>query len=168
MKVISLSLHGPDPSIEEEEPVVNFVRLTATGGIGDLVLDFIVLLDEILHDAAGLKEADRLAIGEGVCKSGNAAVWIDLEKPWLFLGVGLDVDFVDFIGETADRDVYSAVNSWVEEANLGCLPKLFKGNRNLNAVRSLGCVEVDVRSFGGGRHGVGEMFGQLSDTMKHG
>lgn len=129
------------------------------------MLDFIVLLDEILHDAAGLKESDRLAIREGVCESGNASVWIDREKPGLFLGVALDVDFVDFVGEAADRDVYSAVNPWVEEADPGCLPKLFKGNRNLDTVRGLGCVEIDIRSFRSRRHGVGEVFGQLSDTM---
>ncbi len=102
MEMISLPLHGPNPSVEEEKPVVDFVRLTAARWIGDLVLDLVVLLDEILHDAARFKKADHLAIGEGVCESGNAAIWIDLKKPRLFLGIGLDVDLVDFVREAAD------------------------------------------------------------------
>ncbi len=122
MEVISLSLHGPDPSIEEEEPVVDFVSLAATGRIGDLVLVLIVLLDQVLHDAAGFEQADHLAIGKCVCESGNAAVWINLEKPGLFLGVGLDVDLVGFVRKAADGEVYSAMDNGMGKKILGSYP----------------------------------------------
>ncbi len=66
------------------------------------MLNLVVSLDEILHNAARLKKADHSAIREGVCECGNAAIWVDLEKLRLFLGVGLYIDFVDFVGEATE------------------------------------------------------------------
>jgi hypothetical protein len=67
-------------------------------GIADLVLG-IILLCEVLHDAAGFEEVDRLAIAEGVGQGRDAAVGVDSEEPGLFLGVFRDVDFVGLVGE---------------------------------------------------------------------
>lgn len=41
----------------------------------------VILLDEVLEDAAGFEEADFLAVWEGVCYSGDAAVGVDFEEP---------------------------------------------------------------------------------------
>lgn len=99
MEMVGLSLHGSDAGIEEEKPVVDFIRLATTGWIGDLVLGLVVLLDEILHDAAGFEESNAFAVGEGVREGGDAAVGVDFEEPGLFLGVGLNVDIVGCVGE---------------------------------------------------------------------
>ncbi len=70
-------------------------------------------------------------------------------------------------GRLQIREMYSAVNTWIGQTDLGYSPKLFKGNRDLDTIWCLGCVKVDIRSLGCRRHGVDEMFGQLFDTWKH-
>jgi hypothetical protein len=54
--------------------------LTRAFGEGDLVV-WVVLRDEVLQDATGLKQTDLLAVAEGVRQGGDAAVGVDLEKP---------------------------------------------------------------------------------------
>ena len=61
---------------------------------------FIILLCEVLKDTTALEKADTLAVFKGICQRGDAAVGVDLEKPWLFLAVSGYVDVLDFVGKT--------------------------------------------------------------------
>lgn len=63
--MVRLALHRAHTGVLVEEPVVDLVVFRCTARIGDLVV-VVVLLDEVLEDAAGFKEVDLLAI-EGVC-----------------------------------------------------------------------------------------------------
>lgn len=65
VEVVGLALHGADAGVQEEEPVGHFVGFARAFGVGDFVVE-VVLLDEVLHDGAGFEEADGAAIGEGV------------------------------------------------------------------------------------------------------
>lgn len=105
-EVVCLSLHGPDARVEEEEPVVDLVRFTRALGVADEVI-FVVSLDEILHDRAGLEEANRLTIREGICQGGDPAIGIDFEKPRLFLNVLSDIHMVRLIGKTKKMSVHT-------------------------------------------------------------
>jgi len=98
-EVVGLPLHRAHAPVQEEEPVVDFVAFARPFGVGDLVLG-VVLLDEVLEDGAGLEEADLFAVGEGVGHGWDAAVRVDLEEPWLLLGVLGEIDFVDLVWET--------------------------------------------------------------------
>jgi len=60
-----LSLHRPNASILEEQPIVHLIPLPRALRKADLVLR-IVALYQVLHDASGLEEVDGLAVGEGV------------------------------------------------------------------------------------------------------
>lgn len=66
--------------------------------MADLVFG-VIAFDKILHDAAALKEVDRLAIGEGVGDGGDAAVGVDGQEPGLFLRVLGNFNLVHFVGE---------------------------------------------------------------------
>lgn len=101
-EMVCLSLHGSDACVEEEEPVVDLVRLTRALGVADEVI-FIVLLNEILHDRAGLEEPNCLTIFEGVRQSRDSTVGVDFEKPRLFLDVLSDVNMVRLIGKTENK-----------------------------------------------------------------
>lgn len=59
--MVRLALHGPHAGVHEVEPVVGLVVLAGTLRVGDFV-GGVVLLDEVLQDAAGLEEADFLAV----------------------------------------------------------------------------------------------------------
>ena len=98
-EMVGLSLHRAHAAVQEEKPVVDFIALAGTLGVGDLVLR-VVLLDEVLQDGTGLEEADLLAVGEGVSHGWDAAVRVDLEEPGLLLGVFGSVDLVHFVLET--------------------------------------------------------------------
>ena len=98
-EVVCLSLHGSDARVEEEEPVVDLVRLTRALGVANEMI-FVVLLDEILHDRARLEETNNLPISEGVCQSRDSTIGVDFEKPRLFLDVLSEIDMVRLIGKT--------------------------------------------------------------------
>ena len=79
------------------------------------------------------------------------------------MGVLRYIDFVGFIGQ-AVKGGRSSVAIWSRNAlsrnekskllrrGKGAKPKFFESDRDLNAIRSLGCVEVDVGGFLGWRH----------------
>ncbi len=128
-KVIGLALHRAQAGVLEEEPVGHLVVFTRARGKADTVVT-VVLLDQILEDAAGLEDADRLAVGEGVGDGRDAPVRVDLEEPRLLLSVGRDVDVLNLVGQA----------------------ELLERHRDLDPV---GCgvrVESDVGPFGF-RHG---------------
>ena len=79
-EVVRLALHGAHAGVHEVEPVVGLVVLAGALRVGDFV-GGVVLLDEVLQDAAGFEEADFLAVWEGVCYGGDAAVGVDFEEP---------------------------------------------------------------------------------------
>jgi hypothetical protein len=63
------------------------------------VRDFVVLvvlLAEVLQDAARFEKANLLAIGEGVGYGWDAAVGIDFEEPGLSLRIFAYIDMLDF------------------------------------------------------------------------
>ena len=47
-------------------------------------------------------------------------------------------------------------------------PKLFKSDRNLDAIGRLGGVEIDVGGLLSVGHGIGNVIFELSDATKHG
>lgn len=47
----------------------------------------VILLDQVLHDGAGLEKADGLTIGEGVRQRWDPSIRIDFKEPWLFLSI---------------------------------------------------------------------------------
>lgn len=100
--MVSLPLHGPHARVLEEEPVVDFVGFAGSAWVRDLVV-LVVLLGEVLEDAAGFEEADLSAVCEGVGYGGDAAVGVYFEEPGLLLGAFADVDFVGFVGEAIFR-----------------------------------------------------------------
>lgn len=60
----------------------------------------IILINQILHDTPRLEKSDLLAIDtEGIRKSRDALVGVDVFKPFFFLGVLSDVDSVGRVGE---------------------------------------------------------------------
>jgi hypothetical protein len=63
----------------------------------------VILLRKILQDASGFEQVDGLAIREGVCQSRNAAIGIDFKKPGFFLGVLLQVNFLNLVGKPNDQ-----------------------------------------------------------------
>lgn len=64
-EMIRLALHRPHAGVLVEEPIINCVVFWRTLRVGDLVV-FVVLLDEVLQDAAGFEEVDGSVV-EGVC-----------------------------------------------------------------------------------------------------
>lgn len=125
-KVVRLPLHRTHTRIQEEQPVVHLIVLSRALRVRDLVLG-IILVDEVLLDAATLEQADLFPVGEGVGEGGDTAVGVDLEEPRLFLLVFGDVDFGHFV-----RDA-----------------ELLEGDRDFDPVGGLGRVEVDI---GAGSH----------------
>lgn len=63
----------------------------------------IIPIDEVLHNAPALENANRLAIGELIRQSRDAAVGIDLQEPGFFLCVLLERDFGHLVRETSSR-----------------------------------------------------------------
>lgn len=63
-----------------------------------------------------------LAVFEDVGEGWDAAVWVDGEEPWLFLGVFRELDFVDFVGEAFGGLV---CGSWGLGIGVWCLPEFF-------------------------------------------
>lgn len=84
----------------------------------------IILFDKVLQDAAGFEKADFFA-GQNICDCRDAAIRVYLREPRLFLFVGEDVGLVDFVKET----------------------ELFQGNRDLDAIRNLISIQVDIRGL---------------------
>ena len=97
-EMVCLSLHRSNPGIQKEEPVVDLVAFTRAFGIRDLVFR-VVLLDQVLHDATGLKKTNCSAVGEGICQSRDPSIGIDLEEPRFLLRVFGDVDRMGFVGD---------------------------------------------------------------------
>lgn len=94
-------------------------------GIRDFVV-FIVRLDEVLQDRAGLEHVEGSIREGGVGYGGDAAVGVDFEEPGLFLGVLGEGVGVDFVGEG----------------------ELFETDGGFDAVGGVDCVE----GYGGGGH----------------
>lgn len=97
-EMVCLSLHRSNPGIQKEEPVVDLVAFTGAFGIGDLMFR-VVLLNQVLHDATGLKKTNCSAVGERICQSRDSSIGIDLEEPWFLLRVFGDVDRMGPIGD---------------------------------------------------------------------
>lgn len=95
--MVRLALHWPNPSIQEEQPIVDFVRFPRAFREAYEMFR-IVLLDEILHDRAGFEKSDGLAILKAVSQSWNPTIWVDFEKPWLLLGVFNNINLVYLVG----------------------------------------------------------------------
>ena len=91
-----MTLHGSQPSILEEQPVVHLVPFTATLGVRNLVLG-IVALNKVQHDASRLEQVDRLTVGELVSHCRNSAIGVDGEEPVFLLRVFADVDLLDLV-----------------------------------------------------------------------
>lgn len=79
-EMVRLALHRAHAGVHEIQPVVHLVVFAGALREGDLVI-IVVLFDEISQDPAGLEEADLLAVREGVCQCGDAAIRIDFEEP---------------------------------------------------------------------------------------
>lgn len=65
----------------------------------------VISLSEVLQDTPALEHADRLAVRESVGYGWNAAVGVDLQEPWLLLGVFAEFDLVDFVGEAVGPEL---------------------------------------------------------------
>ena len=79
-EVVGLALHGTNTGILEVQPAVHLVILTRTSRVGDLVV-LVVLFHQVGENAAGLEDADLLAISEGVGDGGDPAIGVDFEEP---------------------------------------------------------------------------------------
>lgn len=66
--------------------------------IRDLVI-LVVLCNQVQHDRATLENLDLAFILVFVGQSRDASIWIDLEKPWLFLFVFIEVYGHDLEGK---------------------------------------------------------------------
>ena len=115
------------------------------------------MLDKILHDRARLEETDEFPIRESVSEGWNTAIRVDFQKPWLLLGILLDVDFMNFIGKALGKKVRISAFRKCKVLE-SYLPKLFKGHGNFDAIGCLGSVEVDVGGSGSGRHILRDLF----------
>lgn len=121
-EMVRLALHRPDSGVLKEEPVVSLVVFLRAADVADLVV-FVVLVDQVLSDTAGLEHGDGPAAVEGVGNGGDAAIGVDLEEPRLLLRVFGYVE-VDYFVRQAEE---------------------FKGDRDLDAIGCLVGVECDVR-----------------------
>lgn len=65
-EMVRLPLHGAEAGVLEEEPVVDLVGFAGALRIRDFVV-WVILVREVLEDAAGFEEVDCLAVFEGVC-----------------------------------------------------------------------------------------------------
>ena len=52
--------------VQEEKPIVRLVIFARAAGVADLMGVLVVLLGQVLHDAARLEKADGVAVGESV------------------------------------------------------------------------------------------------------
>jgi hypothetical protein len=84
--MVRLALHRPDSGVLKEEPAVGLVVFFCAADVADFVV-FVVLVDQVLLDTAGLEQGDGPAAIEGVGDGGYATVGIDLEEPRLLLRV---------------------------------------------------------------------------------
>ncbi len=104
-EMVCLALHGAQTRVLPEQPVVHLVVLARTFRVADFMVR-VVLVGQVCEDAAGLEQADLLAIREGVCQGRDAAVGVDFQKPRLLLPVGRDVDVFGLVrdAELFERD----------------------------------------------------------------
>ena len=93
----------------------------------------IIPIDKIKHNTPALKNPNRLPIRKRIRQRGDAAVGVDFEVPRLLLRILGELDLGRFVGQG----------------------ELFEGDGDLDAVRGLGCVEVDVGGLGVGGHDLG-------------
>lgn len=98
-EVVRLALHWAHTSIQKEEPVVDFVAFTRPFWIGDGVFS-VVLLDQVLHDAARLEKTDHLAVGKGIRQCRNPAVGVDFQEPRFLLRVLGDVNRMGLVWDS--------------------------------------------------------------------
>ena len=66
--------------------------------IRDLVLR-IVVVGQVLQNAAGFEDIDRLPVGKRISYGRNAAIRVNFKKPWLFLLVFAELELLDFVWE---------------------------------------------------------------------
>ena len=78
-KPTGLTLHWPYARILKEQPVVHLIVLPCAFGKAHLVLG-IIPINQIVHDAARLKQSDHLTILKSIRQSWNTAVGIDSTK----------------------------------------------------------------------------------------
>lgn len=64
--MVGLTLHENKSRVLDENPIVDFVLFSGAVRIGDLVV-FIVLLGEVLKDAARFEKEHLLPVSKGVC-----------------------------------------------------------------------------------------------------
>lgn len=57
----------------------------------------VVLLSEVLKDATRFEQAYLLSISKSVRHGWDASIWVDFEKPWLFLSIFADINMLDFV-----------------------------------------------------------------------
>lgn len=139
--MIRLPLHRTYTGILKEEPVVNLVALSRPLRERDLIIG-IVLFNKILEYASGLKDADGLAVGEGVSYGGDPAVGINFQEPWLLLSICRNVDIVDGVWKT----------------------EFFEGDGDFDAVGGLVREECYVWFLVVGGHG-GEQFSVIEEVL---
>lgn len=75
-----------------------FIILSSPLRIRDLVLR-IVVVGQVLQNAAGFEDIDRLSVGKRISYGGNAAIGVNFKKPWLFLLVFAELELLDFVWE---------------------------------------------------------------------
>lgn len=59
----------------------------------------IVVIGQVLQNAAGFEDIDRLSVGERISYGRNAAIRVNFKKPWLFLLVFAELELLDFVWE---------------------------------------------------------------------
>lgn len=82
----------------------------------------IISIDEVLLNATTFEQIDLLPIRECVGQSRNSSIRVYLKKPGFLLGVFGDINLVYLVGET----------------------KFLQSDGDLDSIRSLGCVEMNV------------------------
>jgi len=95
---------------------------------------------EILHDAATFEQSDGLAVRELVRQRWDSAIGVDVEEPLLLLSVLADVNLRVLIWES---ECPLVLRDGVVTPSR-CLPELLERDGDLDTIRRLGCIEVDV------------------------
>lgn len=81
----------------------------------------VIARNKILHNGAGLEQANALAITESVGQGGDAAIGVDGKEPRLFLGVLADFDLLDLVGQA----YRASAEPWQRILHEQIVPKLF-------------------------------------------
>jgi len=105
----------------------------------------VVPVDEILHNGTALEQPDRASVGKGVRQGGNPAIGVYFQEPVLLLGILAEVDPGNLRrGRSGCPLATRVMRTFHKVQYLVLQPKLLEEDRHLDAVGSLGRVEVDI------------------------